>query len=151
MVGATAQAAATIIDVTAAQLATTSYVAGTGTDQLYARAFDGDLWSSWQPFTAGPTAPVVVASNITATHNQSFAASSLFTASDPDGDTLTTYALYDATGNGHFAVNGVTQGTAVEIDLTAAQLAQTLYQSGSGNDQLYARAPDTTLCTSWQP
>ena len=66
----------------------------------------------------------------------SVAASSLFTATDPDGDDIITYALKDMTGNGYFVVNGVVQATNVEIDLTAAQLAQTIYQSGSGTDQL---------------
>ena len=81
-------------------------------------------------------APVVTAQNKTLIHNQSVAASSLFTAADPDGNTITTYALKDVTGNGHFVVNGVTQATNVEIDLTAAQLAQTTYVAGSATDQL---------------
>ena len=76
---------------------------------------------------------MVTTSNKTVTHNQSIAASSLFTATDPDGDTITTYALKDVTGNGHFVVNGVVQATNVEIDLTAAQLAQTTYVAGFGN------------------
>ncbi len=145
------QGTAMEIDVTAAQLALTSYLGGTGTDQLYARAFDGDLWSSWQLFAAGPTAPVVVASNLAAAHNQSLAASSLFAASDPDGDTITNYEFYDATGNGHFVAGGVAQAAATVIDITAAQLASTTYQSGSGSDQLYVRANDGTLWSTWQP
>ena len=84
------------------------------------------------------------------TYNQSLAAASLFTATDPDGDTITTYALKDVTGNGHFVVNGVAQATNVEIDLTAAQLAQTTYQSTSGSDQLSVRAFDGTLWSAWQ-
>src|SRR5207244_10059448 len=78
------------------------------------------------------------------------AASSRFTATDPDGQTITTYALKDVTGNGHFVVNGVVQATNVEIDLTAAQLAQTTYQSGSGSDQISIRASDGTLWSAWQ-
>src|SRR5258708_11705236 len=116
MVGATAQLAATIIDVTAAQLATTSYVSGSGTDQLYVRANDGTLWSSWQPFMAGPTAPVVTAANAAIATGQSVGASNLFTASDPDGDTLTKYEFYDATGNRHFTM-GATASDAVTIIL----------------------------------
>src|SRR5439155_1733291 len=60
-------------------------------------------------------APVVTAINKTVTHNQSIAASSLFTATDPDGHPIITYALKDLTGNGHFVVNGVVQATNVEI------------------------------------
>src|SRR5205085_11643761 len=95
-------------------------------------------------------APVVTALNPTLTHNQSVAASTLFTATDPNGDAITTYALKDLTGNGHFVVNGVVQATNVEIDLTAAQLAQTTYQSGSGSDQISIRASDGTLWSAWQ-
>ena len=83
------------------------------------------------------------------TQNQTVAASSLFTATDPNGDTITTYALKDVTGNGHFVVNGVVQATNVEIDLTAAQLAQTTYQAGSGSDQISIRASDGTLWSPW--
>src|SRR6516162_6379011 len=102
----------------------------------------------WQGFTATPgpdTAPVVSASNLAAAHNQSLAASSLFTVTDADTDSMTKYDFYDATGNGHFVLNGVAQGTAVEIDVTAAELAHTYYQSGSGTDQLYVRAFDGDL------
>src|SRR5258708_40077388 len=98
MVGATAQLAATIIDVTAAQLATTSYLAGPATDQLYVRANDGVLWSSWQPFMAGPTAPGGTAANAAVAAGQRGAASSLFTARDPHGDTPTKNEVYDRSG-----------------------------------------------------
>ncbi len=54
------QATATITDVTAAQLASTSYVSGSGTDQLYVRANDGSAWSPWQAFTATGEAPAIV-------------------------------------------------------------------------------------------
>src|SRR5258707_6072057 len=152
--GGVAQGAATVIDVTAAQLASTTYQSGSGSDQLYVRANDGTLWSTWQPFTAtAPVdqAPVVSASNAAIASGQSVAASSLFTASDPDGDTLTKYEFYDATGSGHFAVGGVAQGAATVIDVTAAQLATTSYVTGSATDQLYVRANDGTSWSAWQP
>ena len=153
VVNGVAQATNTEIDLTAAQLAQTTYQSGSGSDQFSVRAFDGTLWSGWQTATVtAPVdqAPVVTASNKTVTHNQSIAASSLFTAADPDGDTITTYALKDVTGNGHFVVNGVAQATNVEIDLTAAQLAQTTYVAGSATDQLSVRASDGTLWGAWQ-
>ena len=153
MVNGVVQATNVEIDLTAAQLAQTSYVAGGGADQLSMRASDGTLWSEWRSLTvAAPTGqpPVVTASNTTLTHNQSVAASSLLTASDPDGNPIATYALKDVTGNGHFVVNGVVQATNTEIDLTAAQLAQTSYQSGSGSDQFSVRAFDGTLWSGWQ-
>jgi cold shock CspA family protein len=89
------------------------------------------------------TAPVVTVANLTAAHGQSFAASSLFTASDADGDMITKYAFWDTgTGGGHFALSGVAQGTNQEIDVTAAQLSQLGYQSGSGTDTLWVCAND---------
>ena len=56
-------------------------------------------------------APVltVPSANVSATAGQSIAASSLFGATDADGDALT-YYLYDNTpdaNSGHFVVNGV--------------------------------------------
>ena len=84
--------------------------------------------------------PVVTASNITASRGQSFAASSLFTARDADGDAITKFAFWDTgTSGGHFVLNGVAQGVSQEIDVTAAQLSQLSYQSGSGADTLWVR------------
>jgi ELWxxDGT repeat protein len=141
------------IDITAAQLAQTSYVFGSATDTLYVRANDGLVWGGWLQFTASPFlnhAPVASATNVTATHGQtSAAASSLVGASDADNDAITQYALFDSTGSGHWVVNGVAQGTNVEIDITAAQLALTSYVFGSATDTLYVRANDGTVWGGW--
>jgi hypothetical protein len=135
------------IDVTAAQLSQLSYQSGSGTDTLWVRANDGLQWSAWSnSFTVTApidTPPTVSVSNMTATHGQSFAASSLFTASDPDRDAITKYAFWDiGTGGAHLSLNGVAQGTNQEIDVTTAQLSQLSYQSGSGTDTLWVRAND---------
>jgi len=42
-------------------------------------------------------------------------------------------------------VNGVVQGANWAIDVTAMQLAQTTFQSGSGSDDLWVRANDGNL------
>jgi len=42
-------------------------------------------------------------------------------------------------------VNGLVQGANWAIDVTAAQLAQTTFQSGSGSDDLWVRANDGNL------
>ena len=96
------------------------------------------------------TAPVVTASKIVATHDQTFVATSLFTVSDAEGNSIVEYALWDSGVTSHFIVNGVVQGSNVEIDVTAAQLAQTSLQSGSGTDQLWARAFDGILWGTWE-
>jgi hypothetical protein len=48
VVNGVVQASNTEIDLTAAQLAHTTFVTGSGTDQLSVRASDGWLWSNWQ-------------------------------------------------------------------------------------------------------
>ncbi len=47
-------------------------------------------------------------------------------------------------GGGHFLVDGVVQANNQEIDVTAAQLAQVTYQSGSGADTLQMKVFDGT-------
>jgi hypothetical protein len=96
------------------------------------------------------TAPTVTGSNVTAAHGQSFAASSLFTATDADGDTITKYAFWNSgSGGGHFVLNGVAQGMGREIDVKASQLSQLSYQSGSGADTLWVAAYDGTQWSNW--
>jgi len=152
-VNGVAQAAGTIIDISAAQLAQTSFVTGAIGDALQIRAFDGIAWSAgdnaaWAPFTISVlanNAPVVTTSNITRAHLQTFALSSLFSVSDADGDTMTRYQLWDAgrdPTSGHFVVNGVAQAAGTIIDISAAQLAQTSFVTGAIGDALQIRAFD---------
>jgi hypothetical protein len=97
--------------------------------------------------------PVVTASDFTATHGQNIAASALFSASDPDGDTITRYQLLDSTNasdSGHWVVGGQAQGANQTIDITAAQLSSTTFQSGSGSDDLQVRAFDGTAWGAWK-
>lgn len=140
--------------VTAAQLASVTYQPGSGGDTLWVRANDGTVWGNWSSgFSVNPwtqTPPVATGVNKAATHVQVFAAASLFTAGDPDGDSLTAYAFWDTgSGGGHFVLNGAAQGTSLEIDVTAAQLAQLTYQSGSGADTLWVRANDGSQWGAW--
>ena len=80
----------------------------------------------------------------------SVAASSLFTASDSGGYTITEYGFED-TGSGHFVLNGVAQANNQEIDIAAAQLSELTYQSMPGTtDTLEIRAEDQTGWSSWQ-
>lgn len=98
------------------------------------------------------TVPVVTAHDLIATsRNQQFAASSLFSSSVSTGDSITQYALWDSNGNGHWQINGVVQPTNAEIDISAAQLAQTSYVSGmSGTDLLWVKAYDGVFWSAWQ-
>src|SRR5579872_3755633 len=95
-------------------------------------------------------APVVTAGNIILSTAHSVAASSLFSATDPDGNTITTYA-FENSGPGHFVLNGtVVEPNNQEIDVSAAQLSQLTYQSVAGSsDSLQIRVNDGTLWSSW--
>ena len=95
--------------------------------------------------TVPNTAPVVQTANITRSHNQTLALSSLFSVTDADGDAMTKYQLLDSTADsnsGHFVVNGVTQAANSVIEITAAQLAQTSFVTGKVGDNLQIRAFD---------
>ncbi|MCP3416203.1 hypothetical protein NLM16_19090 [Bradyrhizobium brasilense] len=156
VVNGVAQAANSEIDVSAANLSQVSYVFGPGgspSDTLWVKANDGSMWSAWKSFTATATnqAPTVAVSNVTTVSGQVFAASSLVSATDADGDTITKYALWDSNTNGRWNVNGVNQSANTEIDVTPAQLALTTYQAGSGTDQLSIRAYDGSAWGAWQP
>jgi hypothetical protein len=142
------------IDITAAQLAQLTYQSGSGADTLWVRGFDGTQWRPWSSaYTVNApidNTPVVTASSLNVHHGQSFAASSLFTLSDADGDSMTTYAFWNSgAGGARFILDGVTQATGQEIDVTAAQLSRLIYQSGSGPDTLWVRANDGILWGGW--
>ena len=88
-------------------------------------------------------APIVTATNVTL-NQTSVAATTLFSASDPDGNAITTYAFTD-TGPGDFVLNGVAQPNNQTIDVTAAQLSQLTYHSGAGVDTIEISVYDGTL------
>jgi hypothetical protein len=141
--------------VTAAQLAQLTYQPGSGADTLWIRANDGTVWGPWSnSFTiTAPTdsAPVVHVSNVTLAHgNANPLASSLFSVTDAEGDSITTYGVWDnGVGGGQFVLNGVAQPNGQEIDVTAAQLAQLKYQAGSGTDTLWVKANDGLMWSPW--
>ena len=140
--------------ITVAQLSQPTYQSGSGTDTLWVRANDGTLWGPWSnaftvtaPIDSGPVETV---SNLTATHGESFAATSLFSYSDPVGSAATEYDFWDTGGGGdYFALNGTALGANQNNVITAAQLSQLTYQSGSGTDTLWVRANDGTLWGPW--
>ncbi|MFX6861640.1 hypothetical protein ABTH25_19955, partial [Acinetobacter baumannii] len=75
--------------------------------------------------------PVETVSNIVAPHGQSYAASSLFTYSDPFSSPAVEYDVWDTgTVGGHFVLNGVALPANQDNYITAAQLASLNYQSG---------------------
>src|SRR5262249_51459367 len=90
--------------------------------------------------------PVVTTHDVTAAANGSVAASALFTAHDPDGDsTITQYAFWDGvSGGGHFSVGGVAQASGQWIYVAAGNLGSVSYVGGpgAGSETLYVDAED---------
>ena len=142
--------------VSAAQLPEVTYQSGSGSDTLWVRVSDGDQWSPWAqsftvtaPFDPGPLA-TPIRTTVGAAHNQTFAASNLFTANDPFGDAITAYDFWNAgAGGGRFIVNGQPLGTNEDNYVSAAQLAQITYHSGSGADTLWVRVSDGSEWSPW--
>ena len=141
--------------ITAAQLAQTKFEAGNGQSNLEVQAYDGTVWSNFAAFNVGPPdpGPVVTATNanVTLVNGQSIAASSLFTASASAGYSVTEYQLYDASNIGNFVVNGVVEPNVSSqyFLITAAQLAQTKFDAGIGQSNLYVRAYDGAVWSSF--
>jgi RTX calcium-binding nonapeptide repeat (4 copies) len=156
VVNGVAQGTNQTINVSAADLAHTTFQAGTTADDLWVQAFDGTKWSDWKEFHLTP--PVNHAPEVTATDHGvrkygDLAASSLFSVSDADGDAMTQYHFWDSTADatsGHFVVNGVAQGTNQIIDVSAAQLAQTTFQAGTTADDLWVQAYDGAVWSGWK-
>jgi hypothetical protein len=151
-----AQDAGRAIDVSARDLASTAFQTESGSvDKLWVRAYDGIEWSAWQSFniSAPNHAPVSSGVDVAASKGQAFAATSLFSASDADSsDTITHYQFWDSTSDpnsGHFTVNGVAQAAGQAISVSAAQLSQTGFQSGSGADLIWERAFDGHDWGAW--
>ena len=92
-------------------------------------------------------APVVTAFDQSAVRGQVFDASTLFSASDGDGDALL-YFFWDNNpdpASGYFTVNGVVQAAHTTFAVNAAQLAQTTFTAGQLPDDLFVNAWDFSL------
>ena len=146
-----------ITTLTAAQLSQLNFVAGASssasvTDTLEVAASDAAGFGAFTTFTVtaakfapGDVAPVVTVSNAQGVPNLALEASSLFSASVPLGETVTSYEVEDTTADsGHWVLNGVIEPTNQLVDVTAAQLelAELSFVTGYGTDTLMVRAND---------
>ena len=132
--------AQTIYQVTAAQLAQATFVAGAGgsADDIYVQAYDGTAYSGWNTsvhvavpgaVNHAPTVNRPAGANVTANAAQALNVSSLFSGSDADNDPLS-YFLYDGTpaaNSGHWVVNGAIVAAGLIYPVSAAQLPQTTF------------------------
>ncbi|HEX5957081.1 MAG TPA: hypothetical protein VFY92_00305, partial [Hyphomicrobiaceae bacterium] len=144
-----------------ADLADAQFVGGSGAgwDTVWVRASDGQSWGEWKSWTmnswphATNATPVASAANASVLTNQVVEASSLFSVNDADGDTVVRYELWDdVAGGGHWRVNGVQQGAAQAIAVTAEDLADAEYVGGAsgGTEQVWVRASDGLEWGAWK-
>jgi hypothetical protein len=147
------------IDVSAADLATTQFVLGSGSDVLWVQAFDGTSWGAWKSFTVFPpqnNAPVIAvnaAGLIPAHGTATVAASSLFSVSDADGDTITQYRFFDGkAGHGRFELNGTPQAELTNVTINASDLGNFRYRTSTtgAGDTLWVQAFDGTAWGTWK-
>ena len=152
-----AQATGVAVNVSSSQVAQTGFVAGAVSDNLWVRAFDGIDWSGWSAFTVTSpvnNAPVVTTPNLTRQSGQTVALSNMFSVTDADSDAITQYQVWDGNADaasGHFEINGVAKATGVAIDVSPSQVAQTNFIAGSVADNLWVRAFDGVVWSSWSP
>ena len=123
---------------------------GNYTASVFVTASDGHGGTTVPGFIDGAPVSTWYTNSLVASTGQTLAASSLFTATDADGDSITQYDFYDTgAGNGHWFVNGVAQGSNQEIVVNASQLPQVTYHAGTGTDTLYVRANDGLQWGAW--
>ncbi len=137
------------IDVAPADVANTVFDAGTaaGADTLWARLLQNDgTLTPWQLFTVTVLAPTLTVHNDpTATGGQHLSISSLVTIADPGAVGYQKLELWDSNGTtagGEFLVNGVAQTAGHEIDVSPADVANTVFDAGTaaGADTLWGAA-----------
>ncbi len=104
-----------------------------------------------------PTPTLSVTSIGSASKGQVINLSSLVTIADPGNVGYQKLELWDSNGTvagGQFEVNGVAQTGGHEIDVTPANVANTVFDAGTvgGTDTLWARLlQDDGTLTAWQP
>jgi hypothetical protein len=139
--------------VAAAQLSQVTYQGGAGTETIWMRASDGLQYGAWKFINATDTAPVLTPNNvnITVSHSNPVAASTLFTASDLDGDSIVQYDFWGSgTAGGHWLLNGNALPNSQDNFIAAAQLSQVTYQGGAGTETIWVRASDGIQYGAWK-
>ena len=135
-----------------AQLSLVTYQGGAGSETIWVRASDGIQYGAWQSITATDTAPVVtpINANITVSHNNPVAASTLFTANDQDGDGIAQYDFWGSgSAGGHWLLNGTVLPNGQDNFVAAAQLSLVTYQGGAGTETIWVRASDGIQYGAW--
>ena len=110
-----------------------------GTDALWAQLVqDNGTLSGWQEFTVTVPQPALTVHNdAEATPSQVISLSTLLTIADPSNVGYTALQLWDSDGTvagGEFKINGVAQPGQQTINVSAANVANTVFDAGSSGD-----------------
>jgi peptide methionine sulfoxide reductase MsrB len=147
-------------NVSAAQLANLTYVAGKGdaaSDDIWVQLSDGLAASALTGLVhlnVVNHAPVltVPANNITTNPGQTLQVSGLFGATDPDNDALTYWFMDSspAANSGHFVLNGTPVAANTSFGVSAAQLSQLSFVAGLAGsaDELSMQLSDGTAASA---
>jgi Ca2+-binding RTX toxin-like protein len=149
------------ISVSSSSIQDAFFVSGSaiGSDLVWVRANDGQVWSDWKSWnvTSAPhltnVTPVANASTQGLLRNEIVTAGSLFSVTDADGDAITQYQFWDdVNGGGYFTLSGVQQAAGQSIDVSASDLANTTYVGGAnaGTAQVWVRANDGIAWGAWK-
>src|SRR5205814_1334726 len=106
-----------------------------------------------KPISATDTAAVLTPNNanITVSHSNPVAASTLFTASDQDGDGIAQYDFWGSgSAGGHWLLNGNALPNSQDNFVAAAQLSQVTYQGGARTETIRTRASDGPQYGAWK-
>jgi hypothetical protein len=136
----------------ASQLSQVTYQGGDGTETIWVRASDGIQYGAWKFINATDTAPAVTPTkvNITVSHSEPVAASTLFTASDVDGDSIAQFDFLDSgSAGGHWLLSGQALPNGQDNYVNAALLSQVTYQGGAGTETIWVRASDGIQYGAW--
>ena len=118
------------------------------------RASDGIQYGAWQSITATDNCTgrhTHQLPNITVSHNNPVAASTLFTANDQDGDGIAQYDFWGSgSAGGHWLLNGMVLPNGQDNFVAAAQLSLVTYQGGAGSETIWVRASDGIQYGAWQ-
>ncbi|MFQ3458419.1 hypothetical protein PMN64_34590 [Bradyrhizobium sp. UFLA01-814] len=150
----------TVIDVAASDLSEVWLRSGSvsGSETLWARAFDGTAWSTWTSFTFTTipnSTPVATISDQSLHINTWVQATDWLNYTDANGDAATKYQFWDSgtsATSGYFWTPTNSHWDAnTTIEVSAAELADVWIRGGSttGSETLWVRAFDGSDWGNW--
>ncbi|HVO47213.1 MAG TPA: hypothetical protein VMT29_12845, partial [Steroidobacteraceae bacterium] len=113
-----------------------------------------DFYTSRSAFleTKHPSVATPANANVNLVHDVSVAASTLFSVSDPDGDTIQKYEFWDGgASGGYFSASGAPQPANAAIPVAAGDLAGVSWVAGKtpAVETVYVRAYDGIDWSAW--